>query len=125
MIRDPTPSRLKQVSPAANAAAAAPVSGSAAAAPSARTLLQHLHRCWRWLQLHSKIRVQPKARRLRVSETVSLGEKRFVSIVEVDGNAFLIGGGAGSVCLLTELADRRRSDPFQQAVADAWQRESA
>lgn len=34
-----------------------------------------------------------KTRRLKVCETVSLGEKRFVSIVEVDGVSLLVGGG--------------------------------
>lgn len=45
--------------------------------------------------------VAPK--QLRVAETVSLGEKRFVAIVQVEGQRFLIGGGAAGVSLLTEL----------------------
>lgn len=44
-----------------------------------------------------------KERRLRVKETVSLGDKRFVSLIEVDGRSLLIGGGAGSVSLLSAL----------------------
>ena len=44
-----------------------------------------------------------RGRRLRVTDTVSLGEKRFVSIVEVDGARFLIGGAVGSVSLLAAL----------------------
>jgi flagellar biogenesis protein FliO len=46
---------------------------------------------------------QLATRRLRVAETVSLGEKRFVSIVQVDGTQFLVGGAAGSVSLLAVL----------------------
>jgi hypothetical protein len=42
-------------------------------------------------------------KRLRVAETVSLGEKRFVSIVCVEGREFLIGGGTSGVSLLAQL----------------------
>ncbi len=41
--------------------------------------------------------------KLRVAETISLGEKRFVSVVHVDGQRFLIGGSASNVALLTQL----------------------
>jgi hypothetical protein len=44
-----------------------------------------------------------RARCLRVVETVPLGEKRFVAIVEAEGERFLIGGGASGVSLLTSL----------------------
>ena len=40
---------------------------------------------------------------LRVAETVSLGEKRFVALVRVENCEFLIGGGASGVSLLTQL----------------------
>jgi flagellar biogenesis protein FliO len=46
---------------------------------------------------------QTSSRRLRVAETVSLGEKRFVSIVQVDGAQFLIGGSATEIQLLANL----------------------
>jgi flagellar biogenesis protein FliO len=42
-------------------------------------------------------------RRLRVAETVSLGEKRFVSILQVDGEQFLVGGSSSNVVLLAKL----------------------
>jgi flagellar biogenesis protein FliO len=42
-------------------------------------------------------------RRLRVSETVSLGEKRFVAVIQIDGLQYLIGGGATNVALLAQL----------------------
>jgi flagellar biogenesis protein FliO len=42
-------------------------------------------------------------RKLRVVETVSLGDKRFAAVLDVDGKRFLIGGGAGTVSLLTAL----------------------
>ena len=55
----------------------------------------------RWLE--RKRTQQLASRRIRVSDTVSLGEKRFVSIVQVDGVQFLIGGSAGGVSLLAKL----------------------
>ncbi|HEX4067041.1 MAG TPA: flagellar biosynthetic protein FliO [Acidobacteriaceae bacterium] len=42
-------------------------------------------------------------KQLRVAETVSLGEKRFVAVVHVAGQKFLIGGGSQGVSLLTQL----------------------
>jgi hypothetical protein len=38
-----------------------------------------------------------------VSETISLGEKRFVAIVAVEGREFLIGGGVSGMSLLAQL----------------------
>jgi flagellar biogenesis protein FliO len=43
------------------------------------------------------------SRRLKVVETVSLGEKRFVSILHIDGEEFLLGGSASSVVVLAKL----------------------
>jgi flagellar biogenesis protein FliO len=40
---------------------------------------------------------------LKVADTISLGEKRFVAVLKVDGREFLIGGGATNVALLTQL----------------------
>ena len=42
-------------------------------------------------------------RQLRVLETVPLGEKRSVSIIEAEGRRFLVGCGASGVRLLTRL----------------------
>ena len=73
--------------------------------------------------LVSKGLLQPKRqRRLRVSETVSLGEKRFLSIVEVDGQDFLIGGGATGVALLAHVAPAARPPSFHEAAQEAWQK---
>jgi hypothetical protein len=59
-----------------------------------------LTRVWTWL--HSRYTVSA-TKRLRVSETVPLGEKRFVSLVSVGGREFLIGGGASGVSMLAQL----------------------
>jgi hypothetical protein len=57
-------------------------------------------RTWSWL--HAKYTLTA-TKRLRVTENVSLGEKRFVAIVCVEGREFLVGGGAAGVSLLAHL----------------------
>jgi hypothetical protein len=42
---------------------------------------------------------------LRVCETVSLGEKRFVAVVQVDRERFLVGGAANCIAMLARLAE--------------------
>jgi hypothetical protein len=42
-------------------------------------------------------------KKLRIVESISLGEKRFVAIVHAEGRQFLIGGSASTVSLLTQL----------------------
>jgi flagellar biogenesis protein FliO len=60
-----------------------------------------LSRAWGWLQ--SRQVARSNTRRLRVAETVSLGEKRFVAVVQVDGRHFLLAGGPTNIVLLAQL----------------------
>jgi hypothetical protein len=60
-----------------------------------------LSRALLWLQTRRQAVRRP--RRLQLCATVALGEKRFVSIIECDGQQFLIGGGSGNVSLLAQL----------------------
>ena len=58
----------------------------------------------RWMRSGSRALLAGRAsRRLSVSETVSLGEKRFVSILCVDGEQFLVGGSSSNIVLLAKL----------------------
>lgn len=67
---------------------------------------------WNWLRRQSKELLSRQAtRRLRVTETVSLGEKRFVSILEVDGEQFLLGGSTSSLVLLAKLEGSLKEQP--------------
>jgi len=59
-----------------------------------------LSRAWNWLQKQSAFSAK---KQLRVCETVSNGEKRFVAVVQIEGQKFLIGGGSSGVSLLAEL----------------------
>ena len=44
-----------------------------------------------------------RKRLLRLQETLSLGEKRFLAVVEYDGRKFLIGGTPQNLTLLDRL----------------------
>lgn len=61
-----------------------------------------LHRIGRALP---RMRMQNAVRRLRLCESVSLGEKRLVAVVEYERQRFLIGGSAQSVNLLARLGE--------------------
>jgi flagellar biogenesis protein FliO len=66
-------------------------------------------------------RAGQRRRALRVLETVGMGEKRFVAIVQVEEARFLIGGGSAGVSLLARL-DREREFAAildEQAAASA------
>jgi len=42
-------------------------------------------------------------KRLRVVETIALGDKRMVAVIQAEGRRFLVGGGPSGVSLLTPL----------------------
>lgn len=58
-----------------------------------------LTRAWSWL--NKKYPLAP-SKRMHLAETISLGEKRFVTLLKVDGREFLIGGSAAGVNLLSQ-----------------------
>jgi hypothetical protein len=66
-----------------------------------KTTLDWLAGAWNWVRRQLLSR-QPR-KRLRVCESVSLGEKRFVAVIEVDGEQFLVGGASSSVATLARL----------------------
>lgn len=70
-----------------------------------KILLEYVARGWRWL--YERMKTQQAKKRLRVCETVSLGEKRFIAVIQVDGEQFLVGGSSTSVSTLAHL-DRPR-----------------
>lgn len=107
-ISEPTPAPLVQEDSiakpeelvAAQPPAQAPPAAAAKANPPAASIPGLLLRAWSWLNRKHGLGA---TRQLRVAETVSLGDKRFVAVVHVDGRKFLIGGGASGVSLLTQL----------------------
>jgi flagellar biogenesis protein FliO len=66
-----------------------------------RILTRSLSQIWLWIKERQVSRCGTK--RLQVSESVSLGDKRFVAVIEVDGLQFLIGGGPSNISMLAQL----------------------
>jgi len=54
-------------------------------------------------------------RRLRLCETLSLGERRFLAIVECENQRFLVGGTAASVALLSTLSNSQAGSPAEES----------
>lgn len=83
---------------------------------------QPLRSAWAWIKRNY---VSPATKRLRVAETVSLGEKRFVAIVRVDGREFLIGGGTSGISLLAPITKppikKRSRSPRAKVSASVMQ----
>ena len=50
------------------------------------------------------------ARRLRICETLSLGEKRFVAVIRFERQQFLVGGTSNSVAVLARLGQAPLDD---------------
>jgi flagellar biogenesis protein FliO len=78
------------------------------------------------------LRCKRRQRSMRLCETLPLGERRFLALVEVERQKFLLGTAGNSISLLATLsssADRdcssRRVDVRPSCQEDAWQRESA
>ena len=85
------------------------VTNSAHSLPSpAEWGLGFLNKLWSALKwITKRVKVQQTRKSLRVCESVSLGEKRFVAVVQLDNERFLIGGSAGSVSLLSRLQEAK------------------
>ena len=64
-----------------------------------------LHLAW-WKRLWDSLpvlRVGRVPRQLRLCESLSLGEKRLVAVIQYQGQRFLVGAGTQSVSLLSRL----------------------
>ena len=70
-----------------------------------QTLLVRIWSILKWIVQRAK--AQQARKNLRVCETVSLGEKRFVAVVQIDQERFLIGGSSSAVSLLTRLQETK------------------
>jgi hypothetical protein len=79
------------------------------------TILHWLTGAWNYSRRQLVSRQSRK--RLRVCESVSLGEKRFVAVIEVDGEQFLVGGAASSVATLARLEPTQE---FSEVLKRRW-----
>jgi hypothetical protein len=60
---------------------------------------QRARACWK----HFRRLSQRRPRRLRLCESLPLGERRFVAVVEFERSRFLVGGTPASLVLLARL----------------------
>ena len=75
-----------------------------------------------WLWTRSRVKIQPRKKRLKVSETVSLGEKRFIAVVQVDGSEFLVGGAPNALSVLAHL---ETSKTFPEILRQSYEQKPA
>jgi len=80
-----------------------------------KALVQSLTLAWNWAQ--QQLKSHQTRKRLRVCETVSLGEKRFVAVIEVDGKQFLVGGSPNSV---TTMACLEPAQKMSDVLDGSW-----
>jgi len=71
-------------------------------------------------RLWSRANGRSRYRRLRLCESLALGEKRFVAVIEFEGQQFLIGGGTQSVSLLARL---RETTEFTEVLTEWCERQ--
>jgi len=55
-------------------------------------------------QIFSNVHIQRRERRLRLSETLSLGEKRLIAVVEFEQQRFLVAATPENISLLQTLS---------------------
>jgi len=70
-------------------------------------------------RVHRGIERRRSARRLRLSETLSLGEKRFLAVVQFQQQEFLVGGTGNSIALLARLDSSRATPDSQDGIHEA------
>ena|ERR1700730_2781751 len=70
----------------------------------------------------SRVKVRRRVRSLRVCETLSLGERRCLMVVQFEGRRFLIGATNQSISLVERLDDRRPASP--EPEDSSWARSS-
>jgi flagellar biogenesis protein FliO len=58
----------------------------------------------------SNVSIQRRPRSLKICETLSLGEKRLLLVVECEGQRFLIGATAQNISLLQSLGLSKEED---------------
>ena len=56
-----------------------------------------------WRGLRQRLHSRRKSHRLHVCDVTALGERRFVAVVQYGRRRFLVGGGVGSVSLISKL----------------------
>jgi flagellar biogenesis protein FliO len=77
-----------------------------------------LHSSSAWRNFRAQQISRSNSKRLHVAETISLGEKRFVAVIKVDGREFLVGGGSSNVSLLAQLTGKESKESFDELLTE-------
>ena len=102
--RAPRERELQCARPARAKRAAVPARRSPASGHPGGQLLASLRSVWHCVLLVLRpFHVRYASRRLRTVETLALGNRRAISLVQVDGQDFLLGTTPGSLSLLARL----------------------
>jgi flagellar biogenesis protein FliO len=64
--------------------------------------------------------VRRPERRLRLCETVQMGERRFVAVLQYEDQRFLVGATPNSISVLARLASSR-SENFAAMLSDFYE----
>jgi flagellar biogenesis protein FliO len=70
--------------------------------------------------LWQKLERRSNPRKLHLCESLSLGEKRFLAVVQVEAQQFLVGGGSNNVSLLARLGE---SPDFSEVLTEWCERQ--
>jgi flagellar biogenesis protein FliO len=70
------------------------------------------------------MRIGRAPRRLRLCESLPLGERRFVAVVEFENARFLLGGTPSALVLLSRLADRAEHAEVDEEMKRETQEET-
>jgi flagellar biogenesis protein FliO len=73
------------------------------ASPGRSEMMAWVEYCRGWVGSILKSR---KPRRLRVRETLSLGERRFLAVIQLDQQEFLVGGTGQTLTLMARVGPR-------------------
>jgi flagellar biogenesis protein FliO len=66
------------------------------------------------------LRITRRDRTLRVCETLPLGDKRFLAVVQCEGRRFLIGGTHHSISLLDRLDPAAKPQSRRDALRESF-----
>ncbi|MGH9741683.1 MAG: flagellar biosynthetic protein FliO [Candidatus Acidiferrum sp.] len=69
--------------------------------------------------LLGSITVRRRERSLRLCETLPLGEKRFLAVVQIEGRRFLIGATNQSIALLDRLDSVPTQRPKRESLLES------
>ena len=70
-----------------------------------------LRKCWRGFNARSS------QKKLRLCESLQFGDRRFIALIECEGQRYMIAGTAGSISLLRELPDAGADSCATQLIA--------